>query len=277
MWVPGLVGLMAITAALVALLNRGHTPAQVESRWDVVSLGNAYAAVAATLASFSVVTAVFLANFSQSADPGSVENVMALFLMSFIGLVGESLMFATVRSAQPSGDGASDMLLVRQMMYVLAIGAFFIDLSLGWLGLHPLLMALGLTKLAGVFTWVLLLVLAAGAARQGAWFRTLLGCTPAASYAVTVAPLVLAAAYRLAIVPVTPGLWPADATLMLALVTWGFGALPFMVETLMIRYYGGQKADRWLVQLAPRLTPPYIAMCIALLTCVWFSLVMPNP
>lgn len=163
------------------------------------------------------------------------------------------------------------------MMYVLAAAAFYMGLNLGWLGLHPVLMALGLSKLAGIFTWVLLFSFIAGAARQGAWYRTLLGATPAASYAMTLVPLALAVAYRLVVVPVAPALWPEDATLTFALITWVLGAVPFSVETLMIRFYGGAGADGRLVRLVPRLAPPYMAVGVVALTCLWFSLVMPNP
>lgn len=86
--------------------------------------------------------------------------------MAFIVLIGTALMFATSRSASWDSAETEVAAVCRRTMYVLANLCFYLGVSMSWLGLHPLLVAIELNHLASVFSWLLLFTIFAGALRQ---------------------------------------------------------------------------------------------------------------
>jgi hypothetical protein len=215
---------------------------------------------------------VFLANLARSSDSRAFEQVIALFLVAFIVLIGTALTFATFRGVVAAGEPSEDFIISRRVMYILTNLGFYLGLNLGWLGLLPLLRAIQLDELAQVFSWLLLFSILSGSMRQGAWASSLLGASKFASYGVTVVAGLAAAAYRMALVPLFGALWPANPTLTFAIVVFAFGGLIFSVETTMIRFNGGETAERRLARLGLLIVPPYMACAATSLLLLWFSL-----
>lgn len=266
--------LLALTGSAAAFFNRRRTAPAASVRWDVPSLATAYAGIISPLAAFSVASAVFLAGLTRSTQTRAFEQVMALFVFAFIILMGTSLMFATLRGGIAMGESSLEFSVARRVMYVLCNFAFFLGLNVSWLGLQPFLTALDLTQLSRVLSWVLLFSILSGAARQGAWCHTLLGASRHAPYTLTAVAALAACAYRLGLVPLLRGLWPAAATLTLCLIVFAFAALVFAVETMMIRLQGDSRAQTRLARIGPAVLPSYISAAVTALLLLWFSLVM---
>jgi hypothetical protein len=277
MWVLGIIVLLALVAAGVAALNRVREEPSGEQRWDIGSLGVSYSAIISPLAAFSVASAVFLANLTRASASDSFEQVMALFLIAFIMLMGTSLMFATTRSLQPAGPPDRSFVLTQRVLYELASLGFYAGLNTSWLGLRPLLESIELHELADVFSWLLLFSLISGSMRQGAWLHSLLGIRAVPSYAVTLIPFAAATVYRLVIATAFAGLWPSNPTTAFALVVFGVTSLAFVVETNMIRFHGKAPAEAMVSRAGPVVVPPYVASVVASLALLWFSLVMSAP
>jgi hypothetical protein len=272
MWAIGIGLLLAATAAAIAYLNRGRTRPLLGGQWDLATLSTSYSGIIAPIAAFTVASAVFLANLTRATESHAFEQVIALFLIAFIVLIGTALMFATFRGVLATGESSEDFIVSRRVMYVLANLGFYLGLNLGWLGLQPLLKALELDDLGPVFSWVLFFSILSGSMRQGAWCHSLLGASNLASYAMTAVALVAALVYRLVLVPLFGGLWPGNPTLTFAIVVFAFGAVIFSVETTMIRLNGSQEAERRLARLGSLLVPPYAACAATCLLLLWLAL-----
>ncbi|MCC7463616.1 MAG: hypothetical protein IT480_14280 [Gammaproteobacteria bacterium] len=274
MWVIGFLLLFFVTAIVTWRLNRpsGLPPATVP--WDMPGLATSYGSIIAPLAAFSVASAVFLANISRSDHNRTFENLMALFLIAFIMLMGAALMFATLRGATTAATSTPAVITSRRVMYILCNLGFYLGLNVSWLGLEPLLRAIGLERFAHVLSWILLFSILSGAARQGAWCRTLLGVHTLAPYTIAGVAAAAAALYRLGLVPLVRPLWPADAPLTICVVVFIFAAVIFSIETTMIRLQADEHAHQVLARIGLAILPPYIAAVATALVLLWFSLVL---
>jgi hypothetical protein len=208
MWLVGLSALAVLTGALSGLLAARRSFPVGSAKWDLGSLSGAYAAIIAPLAGFTVAASVFLANLSRVAQTPYFADVMALFLIAFIMLMGTGVMFATFRSVALDAPATTDQMAVHSMLYLVANLGFYLSLSMSWLGLRPLLLSIGLSTLASVFTWILLFSLLAGALRLGAWCHTLLGVSSLASVAIPVISIAAAIAYGSVFARGPSALWP---------------------------------------------------------------------
>jgi hypothetical protein len=266
--------MVAGVAGTSALLSRrnGWTPTALP-QWDVATLGAAYSAAIPPLAAFSIALAVFLANVSRTANPEAFENVMALFLMAFIILIGTALMFATSRSAFFGAVEDDDVLLSRRTMYVLANLCFYLGLNMSWMGLRPLLLAIELDNLAGVFSWLLLFSVVAGAVRQSAWLQGLFGADPLACMSIGLLPILAVCVYWFGLVSLAPSLWPENSTLSFAVLVFIVACPPFLLETNVIRFAADQRCAGLLSRVGSRLMPAYQCVAVTAMLLLWLSLV----
>ncbi len=210
MWLFGILGLFLLTASVTALLaRREQQPPNLH--WEVASLGEAYAGIVSDLAAFSVTAAVFLADIQTEAKQ-SLADVMAMFIISFIILMGTTVTYTTFSGASSPEEMIEDFQLGRRVMYILSTLGFYLGMSTGWLGLHPLLIAVNLQEVANVLVWILLAALFGGSSRLGAWLHTLLGVNLLATSLLPYIAFASAAFYKLVLVPRYPELWPTTHT-----------------------------------------------------------------
>ena len=175
MWIIGIVTLFAAVGSLQRVLTGKLEAITFSARWDISRLSKAYAGIVSPLAAFSVASAVLLANLLQrSKNPEAFADVIALFFIAFIILVGIAVTLAPGQGALPNGEDAEDFHIGRRVLYILSMLGFFLGLSMSWMGLYPLLVAIDLPVVADVFSWVLLFAVLAGASRLGSWTHTLL-------------------------------------------------------------------------------------------------------
>ena len=219
MWLGGVVVLLAAAVAAVTRLGREFRTAPTVVPWDIPAVASTYTGIVGALAGFTVASTVFLANLSGARGTEAFVATMGMFLIAFVGFLVASQMFGTLPNRATPGTAGEDDALAQRLGFLLAIVGYYIALSIGWLGLRPLLLGLGLRSLADVFAWLLLAAVFAGAARLGVFLYRLTRVGGAACLAVPLVGFGAAAAYRLVAVRFVPSLWPArDAPLRLALV-----------------------------------------------------------
>jgi hypothetical protein len=159
------------------------------------------------------------------------------------------------------------------MLYIICNLGFFNGLSVSWLGLRPLLLSIGLSALASVFTWILLFALFAGALRISAWLIVLLGVRSLPAAMISILPFVVAIGYGFTIVPRYRALWPpTNEVLLLAVMVFALGTVGFCFETGMIAIHGRPELHGRLRRIGDMLLAPYLSASVAALALLWFSI-----
>ncbi len=276
MWLVGILGLFLLVASVTTLLaRREQQPPNLH--WEVVGLGEAYAGIVSDLAAFSVTAAVFLADIQTEAKQ-SLADVMAMFVISFIILMGTTVTYTTFSGASSPEEMVEDFQLGRRVMYILSTLGFYLGLSTGWLGLYPLLIAINLQEVANVLMWILLASLFGGSSRLGAWLHTLLGVNLLTTSLLPYMAFASAAFYKLVLVPRYPVLWPTThPTLSLTALAFAVAFPIFAVDTLMIARHGNQKAYIALQWAGSKILPSYIACVSTSIFLLWFAVIAEQP
>lgn len=274
MWLIGAISLMSLVGGIAGFLSRTRNTPIFATDFNLELISEEYARIVAPLAGFSVAAAVFLANLLRVAQSTFFVDVMALFLIAFIMLMGAAIMFATFRG------GGLQSLPERQhevhcMLYIVCNLMFYLGLSMSWLRLRPLLISIDLFNLANVFTWLLLFTLLAGAIRLGAWLHTLLGVRLIASILVPVIPIIAAIVYGLTLAPQSTIFWPAaKPVLSIAILVFAIGSIAYGVETVMITFYGQHEFHHRLLRIGKRLLIPYLSAAITAIGLLWFAVAL---
>ena len=275
MWLGGVVVLLAAAVAAVTRLGREFRTAPTVVPWDIPAVASTYTGIVGALAGFTVASTVFLANLSAARGTEAFVATMGMFLIAFVGFLAASQMFGTLPNRATPGTAGEDDALAQRLGFLLAIVGYYIALSIGWLGLRPLLLGLGLRSLADVFAWLLLAAVFAGAARLGVFLYRLTRVGGAACLAVPLVGFGAAAAYRLVAVRFVPSLWPArDAPLRLALVVAGLGALGFAAETVILALHGDARLRRRLRGAGERVMLAYVQAVVTVVGLLWFAVAM---
>lgn len=272
MWLIGILSLMILVGGISGFLSRKQSSSTFATDFDLESISMAYARITAPLAAFSVAAAIFLANLARTTQTSYFVDVMASYLIAFIMLVATAIFYATFQSAKMLSL-PEDHRKVHCMLFITCNLAFYISISVSWLGLRPLLLSIGLSSLASVFTWILLFTVLAGAIRLGAWLHTLLGLRLLASMLVTIFPIIAAIIYGLTLAPLSNILWPkTNPVLSLVVLVFAVGAIGGGVETSMITFYGQSKFHHILLRMGDKLIVPYISAAITAIALLWFSI-----
>ncbi|MGH2360678.1 MAG: hypothetical protein ACRDGM_09095 [bacterium] len=271
MWLIGVLSLMILVGVLVGFISRSRTSPTLAADWDLESLSGAYAAIVAPLAGFSVAAAVFFANLTRVTQTVFFDDVMALFLVAFVMLISTAVMFATFRSARLRSSADENQQSIHRSLYMVCNLGFYLSLSMSWIGLHPLLLAVGLSTLADIFTWVLLFALLAGAIRVSVWAHVLLGVGFPAFLSIPIVPMLAAIVYGLT-VRSRLAFWPTtNPALLLAVLVFAVAAVGYGFETAMIIFYGRPEYHRRLRRIASMLIIPYLSAGITIIALLWFA------
>jgi len=122
MWIIGIVTLFAAVGSLQRVLTGKLEAITFSARWDISRLSKAYAGIVSPLAAFSVASAVLLANLLQrSKNPEAFADVIALFFIAFIILVGTAVTLAPGQGALPKGEDDKDFHIGRRVLYILSV------------------------------------------------------------------------------------------------------------------------------------------------------------
>lgn len=277
MWIAGFVTLLALLAGGVALINRFDEEATDPGHWDPASHVTSYLGLVGPLASFSVVVAIFVANLSRATESAALEHVMALFMMGFVKLLGAAVLLANARSATKRPDAPRAYDDAIRVHFLLGYACFFMGLALTWLGLRPVLVVIGLSNLADLFSWVLLLSVGAGAFEQSTWIQMNLANSKIAALVAPLGAALAAGAYRFVLVPLEPRFWPTGDTLAFVVVMFLLSAGAYTAGSLILKFHGDAVADRVIARIGRRWFPSYGACISCVLLLLWCALVMPDP
>ncbi len=269
-WIVGVGAvLIVVVAATVAVgWRRDELPTPL---WDVSRMSASFTTVVGSLAGLSVASAVFLANLTAVRQSPDFGLVMAMFLIAFTILIATAMLFATVPNLVPPPPDDADYHRLQRASYLLAVMSYALGLSVAWFALRPLLLALGLTEVAGVFVWVLLVSLV------GATLRVAMNLSRQAGYSfVTITALIalgigLPIAYR-AVANAIPGLWPpGNASFIFTLLAFAIGAIGFMTETLLHGTYRRSPLAMAVFGHDHRIILAYGAATVATVTFLWLA------
>jgi len=236
MWLLGTALTIAAASAMTLAVARRITPESKILPWDIPRISATYTTIVGSLSGFAVASSIFIANLAVDRQAPEFESVIGLFLVGFILLVGTAMMFGTVPNHPAFGRGRSQPGSGQWVMYALANNNYYLGISLTWFGLRPLLMALELPGLASIFTWILLFVAVAGASRIGLFAYRLTRFGRAIVFLIPAVSFGVATLYRLVLVPLEPGLWPAESpSLAFAVVVFVVSAIGFSASSLLVQ------------------------------------------
>lgn len=274
MWLIGVLVWMSLITGIVTLANRTPRAITTSARWDIESLAGSASGIVSPLASFSVAAAVFLANLIRAAPTPSFADVMAMFLIAFIILMGSAIMYSTDRSLRVDQQLGETFEVTYRVLYILATAAFYLGITTSWIGLYPLLLSIDLTTLAGVFMWLLLVAILAGGVRLVAWLYSLLDIRFVTAAIIPIVSFTGAAIYRLALVPRFPSLWPQNnPVLSFAILVFALAAVPLVGESVVIAFHGDQRMYELFRRIGRTILPSYVALAITAVVFLWFSAV----
>lgn len=244
MWLIGPLLLLVVVSLVIFAADRRPRPCIETSPWDIARVAGFFTGITGTLSGFAVASAIFMANMRINTGVPEFEIVMGMLLMGFLVLMGTAMMFGTMPNNPPTptlstattaGDTPPalppfDALQYR--MYILANTQYYIGISLAWLALRPLLVALGMETVAGIFSWLLLFVTVAGANRLAMYMARLTHVRRPVALLIPILGLSAPLLYRVLAVPLWPALWPStDAILVFALIVCTFGLIGFAINT----------------------------------------------
>ena len=253
--------------------RRAHHPAA--DALGPVALGKDYAAILATLAGIAITAVVFLAELRDEIAPQAYSSVLGIFSISLVIMVGGSLAYGTSSNTLDADGDDEDERIARCVIFILVTATFYSGVALTMLGLHPLLIYIELEDIAGIMAWLLLFSLFAGGNRLGAWMYALLGTRNRVSALASPQAIVVAAVYRLVLVPRFPELWPQkNPAIAFSVLVMMIAAIPFFLETTMLRYHRDPSSRRLVRRLGPASLPPFISAALTAVALVWMSLVL---
>jgi hypothetical protein len=260
---------MVIAGAIILLLFGGHDVRPPSLLWDIPRIAQYYTTIQGFLAGFSVTSAIFLANLSVVRDSPEFEGVMGLFLLAFLAFIASAMAFATIPNAVD--DSSPSFGTIQRLTYMLSLLGYFSGIGLSWLALRLLLLAIGLTYLADIFVWVLLVVLFAGSSRVCFFLNSALMVNRRGASLVPVIGFSIAIIYGIVVAPLFSDLWPGrNAPLMFGLVCFVCGTLCFATHAVILGY-ASELPEALLKRLAPRAAMLHSQLVITAVGFLWVA------
>lgn len=217
MWIVGMAMLFAIGAA--AIVSIGWEPRHLAepATLDLSGESGAFTGIVGTLEGFTIASVTFMAGLDSARGSPAYAATIAMFLMSFLILLGSAMMYSDT-PLLPIAHQEADVTF-QSLSNLLVIATYFLGLALGWLGLRPLLLMIGLVNLAGAFTWLLLATVLEGSVRIAVYTYRLTASNSRACVSLPLLGILLPTIYWLLANRLWPALWPEpDAAIKVAFV-----------------------------------------------------------
>lgn len=263
--------LVAFSGLMVALGWAKNTRPP-ELLWEPRSFASAYTAVIAPLAAFSVASAIFMAGVSVNRQTSAFHTMIGMLLLAYIVFTGTAMQFASTPGPLPAKAADATFERLQRFSIALAMLGYGVGVSIAWLTLRPLLVALELTELAEVFTWVLLATTLGACTR---WVLFLYRLFETQRFAATLMPflaLAASATYFLVLARAIPALWPAaNAPLTIALFLFGLVLVGFAAQSALLSGAGSPSFDAMLMRHGHRMALALYAAASGGLFLLWLA------
>jgi hypothetical protein len=264
--------LVVLSGTLVALGWKKNDPVP-EILWEPRAFAASYTSVIGPLAAFSVASAIFMAGVSVNRQTPAFQTMIGMLLIAYIVFTGTAMMFAST-PGRPSPSKGDDENFERLQRFSIAIAmlGYGVGVSIAWLTLRPLLVAIELAELANTFVWVLLVTTIAACARWVLFLYRLFETRRFVASLMPVLGLGFASAYYLILRHAFPQLWPSsNAPLTIAMILFGIVLLGFATHSMMLSSYGSDEFNAVLAKHGHRITLAYYSAATGALFLLWFA------
>ena len=269
-WLIGISILLGATV-LLTVASGWNKPPPPAPLWDVPRIAQTFTGIVGSLAGFSVACAVFLAGQALVRGAQTFELVMAMFLIAFLILISCAMGFASVPTATVAADRHREVLGLQEDIYQIAVLGYALGISVAWLALRPLLLALGLTRAADLFTWVLFVAVVGSAARTSMALRRSQGMARSTRVILLVLSIGAPLAYRAASLRLSPALWPIEnAAFDFTIGAFALGAIAFGLQTFLVSEYDQPIVIRWR-RVSHRVLLGLASATIVMITLMWLG------
>jgi hypothetical protein len=265
LWIVGFVALLGGTSVATALWASTQRGRAAQDLWDIPSIVANYTQIGSALAGLSLASAVFIATLAPNSP--AFEDSIGLFMLSFVMLVGASMQFAGTPNPGEAGGSAQQ---IQRFSYMTANCSFYIGLAASFLGLRLLLLAIRLDDLADTLTWVLLVTLAAGAARLCVHLYRHTSLSRFACFGITPIAFVWAPAYWFGLAAVWPQLLPVNHQAILSCLA-GFvvAGVGYSLQTVMLGLQGERHWEDGVSRLGEQCLAGYAQSVITVVVLIW--------
>jgi threonine/homoserine/homoserine lactone efflux protein len=240
--------------------------------WEIRAFASSYTSVIGPLAAFSVASAIFMAGVSVNRQTPAFQTMIGKLLIAYIVFTGTAMMFASTpgRPSPMAEDKSFERL--QRFSIAIAILGYGIGVSIAWLTLRPLLVAIELPALADAFIWVLLVTTIAACARWVLFLYRLFETKRFVANLVPVLGLGFASVYYLFLRAAFPQLWPAqNAPLILTMILFGIVVLGFASHSMMLSSYGSEGFNAKLARHGHRIVLAYYSAATGALFLLWYA------
>lgn len=270
MWLIGTIILLVVGGTVTAVLGWAPRATPGEPLWDTSKMGRTTTGYAGTFAGFSLAATTFIAGLDTARTSPVFATTFGMMLIGFLILVaGTSIANGAPTAPQSEGTPTLSLALVLAQMCV------SLGVAITWLALAPLIETIGMSALADVFVWPLL-IMTLGA---GGWVALVAYRLTMASgrgcLAIAVVGPALPAVYRLLARP-WPALWPdSEAALHFAFVALGAAFLLFALQMGLLVTHSNTAIHERLRRNGHRLVLAASQVHVAVMTLTWFAVALP--
>lgn len=274
-WLVGVAVLMATGVSIMAWLSREPDTRTLPPLWDSAITARAYTSIVGTLAGFTVASAIFLSSQTVSRGPEAFATVIGMLLVAFLALVGAAMEFGSIPGKATLEETEPALQRVQNLSFLLGAAAYLAGISIAWLALRPLLLALGLPGLAELFGWLLLIVVIAAAARIGLFPYRLTQASTRACLALAPLGLGLGLGYRLLAIPFPALLPERDGPLVFTVLLFLTVGVGYLAQSALYWGYGNSRAGLLVSRFGDRLAVAYLETVVLSVALLWLAVAVP--
>ena len=226
------VGYLIAAGAAIAIswvaAGRRHSVTR-DATINLSDAGGRHVSIVAGLSGFAVTGMVLIVTLGRNlpdAEGTSFTTLLTMFFVAYMGYFATSLMFANV-----SDSGPKPGFDVPAAAYAGAAVTLYFTVIIGWLALRPLFQTFGLTRMAQLAGWLLVVAVIGG---YGLVAQHLYRSGYASARLIVLMPLLSAgAALVFAVIVARLGLRSSEATLDLTITAFVLGASAFGLLTAL--------------------------------------------
>jgi hypothetical protein len=269
-WLLGIAVLIAVVV-VITVASGWSKPAPPAPLWDVPRISQTFTAIVGSLAGFSVACATFLAGQAAIRGAETFELVIAMFLIAFLILISCAMGFASVPTATASAGREVEISRLQEDIYQIAVLGYALGISVAWLALRPLLLAIGLTRAADLFTVLLFVAVVGSGARTSMALRRSQGMGRSTRAILLVLAIGAPLAYRAATLTFAPTLWPGEnGAFYFTIGAFILGAMAFGLQTFLVSEYDQPIVERWR-SVSHRVLLGLASATIVVITLMWLG------